>query len=188
MDKVLLRKVQLVQLEIAKEVKRVCEENDIQYFLDSGTLLGAIRHKGFIPWDDDLDLGMVRAEYDKFLKIAPQKLSPKYKLITWEKEQEYPHQFCKIMKIGTTYLEEAQKGNATSGIFVDIFPYDNFPDDVEAQEKQRRHLSLYRAMVRAKCHHKTWTVHGKFYVKRWIKNLPVLLLSCFYSKKQFIDR
>mgnify|MGYP000899546913 CR=1 FL=1 len=59
MERELLRKVQLTQLEIAKEIRRVCEENDIPYFLTCGTLLGAVRHQGFIPWDDDMDVGML---------------------------------------------------------------------------------------------------------------------------------
>ena len=74
MEKDVLRKVQLTQLEIAKEIRRVCEENDIPYFLCDGTLLGAVRHGGFIPWDDDMDLGMLRKDYEKFCRIAPEKL------------------------------------------------------------------------------------------------------------------
>ena len=71
MERELLRKVQLTQLEIAKEIRRVCEENDIPYFLTCGTLLGAVRHQGFIPWDDDMDVGMLRENYEKFCRIAP---------------------------------------------------------------------------------------------------------------------
>lgn len=96
MDKEVLRKAQMVQLEIAKEIKRICEENGIRYWLDGGTLIGAIRHNGFIPWDDDLDLGMLREDYEKFLVIAPLKLQKEYELLTWENNQKYPHAFAKV--------------------------------------------------------------------------------------------
>ena len=74
MEQNVLRKVQLTELEIAKEIKRVCEENGIRYFLYRGTFLGAVRHQGFIPWDDDMDIAMLREDYDRFRAIAPEKL------------------------------------------------------------------------------------------------------------------
>lgn len=73
MDDAMLRNVQLIQLEIAKEVKRICEQNNISYFMDGGTLLGAVRHKGFIPWDDDLDFGFTRDNYENLL-LQPRKI------------------------------------------------------------------------------------------------------------------
>ena len=70
-----LRKLQLCELECLKEIKRICNENSIPYFLIGGTLIGAVRHKGFIPWDDDVDVGMLRKDYDRFLEIAEKKLN-----------------------------------------------------------------------------------------------------------------
>ena len=91
LDNITLRKVQLVQLEIAKEIDRICKKNNIKYFLIGGSLLGAIRHQGFIPWDDDLDVGMLRDDYEKFLKVAGDELQEKYKIIDWKSDGDYPH-------------------------------------------------------------------------------------------------
>ena len=73
-----LRKLQLLELRILKEIDRVCRELGITYFLDSGSVLGALRHGGFIPWDDDIDLGMPRADYDRFVAEAPALLGEEY--------------------------------------------------------------------------------------------------------------
>ena len=103
MDDAMLRNVQLVQLEIAKEVKRICEQNNISYFMDGGTLLGAVRHKGFIPWDDDLDFGFTRDNYEKFIATAKKNLSSEFFLQTWDSDREYGYAFAKI-PIPTTLM------------------------------------------------------------------------------------
>ncbi|MBR5581627.1 MAG: LicD family protein [Treponema sp.] len=124
-----LRKAQLLMLKILKEVHRVCEENNIKYFLSDGTLIGAIRHNGFIPWDDDLDIGMLREEYEKFCKIAPEKLGDEFVLQTTETDPGYAWQFGKVMLKNTVWLESAAKNTNRNnfGIYIDIFPYDKIP-------------------------------------------------------------
>lgn len=160
MDNETLRKVQLAQLEIGKEIKRVCDENGIKYFLDSGTLLGAIRHKGFIPWDDDMDMGMLREDYDRFIEIAPKKLKPEYFLQTWKTDKSYPYAFAKIRKKGTVFIEAvSQKTNAHNEIFVDIFPYDVYPDDETVRTELTRKIMLLKYSLWMKDGMTPWLRH-----------------------------
>lgn len=125
-----LRELQLCQLDIALDIKKICEENDIKYFLIAGTLLGAVRHKGFIPWDDDLDIGMLREDYNKFIEVCQTKLPDHLFLQTWDTDKGFAFPFCKIMLKGTVFREEANgDADTESMIFVDIFPFDNRVDN-----------------------------------------------------------
>ena len=121
-----LRKVQLKELEILLEIKRICEKNNINYFLCFGTLLGAIRHKGFIPWDDDVDIYMKREDYNRFLKIASTQISDKYFIESHCFNSKFPRTFTKIKANETVFLEKYfQHANLHPGIWVDIFPLDS---------------------------------------------------------------
>ena len=160
MDNETLRKVQLAQLEIGKEIKRVCDENGIKYFLDSGTLLGAIRHKGFIPWDDDMDMGMLREDYERFIEIAPKELKPEYFLQTWKTDKSYHYAFAKIRKKGTVFIEAvSQKTNAHNEIFVDVFPYDIYPDDETVRTKLTKKIMLLKYSLWMKDGMTPWLRH-----------------------------
>lgn len=143
-----LRKVQMIELEILQELDRVCKENEITYFLDSGTALGAIRHGGFIPWDDDIDVGMMREDYERFLSIAPEKLNTKYFLQTLNTDPKCPCLFAKIRKNGTIYQENNKSGmKMHMGIWIDIFPFDYISSNPEEQKriisKARRYRNLF---------------------------------------------
>ena len=109
MDAETLRKVHMVEKEILDEVVRVCDKNNISYFLMAGTLLGAVRHKGFIPWDDDIDVGMTYDNFKRFIEIAPRELNDKYFLQTWKNDNEYPFAAAKVRKKGTLFAEVAAK-------------------------------------------------------------------------------
>ena len=184
----MLRRVQLTQLEIAREIKRVCEENDIRFFLLGGTYLGAMRHQGFIPWDDDMDLGMLRGEYEKFCRIAPEKLGPDYCLQTWYTEPNYGLPFGKVMKRGTVYLESKKSRRLQeNGIYVDIFPFDSVPQDLQQRQKLAKQLlRLYRLRL-MKCGYKPWMEEDKVL---WHKRLGYLFyqFQALFCGKQALAR
>lgn len=148
-----LRKLQLTMLEMLKLVDKICRENEIQYSLCSGTLLGAVRHRGFIPWDDDLDIRMTRANYDKFLEVW-NKLQPEgYLLQNKENSPRFPSSFSKIRKCHTTFLQfESERGAHHTGIFVDIFPLDRIPRN--RIKKTLFYISClkYQIYTRDNCH------------------------------------
>jgi lipopolysaccharide cholinephosphotransferase len=103
----------------------LCEKHNLAYFLEGGTLLGAVRHKGFIPWDDDIDIGMLRKDYDKFLKICKKQLNPQYCLQSIETDKYRRHTYAKLHKNGTLFLEDKHYYKRDhKGIFIDIFIFD----------------------------------------------------------------
>ena len=126
-----IRQIQLTQLEILTEVDKICRKHDIKYFLAYGTLLGAVRHKGFIPWDDDIDIGMRREDYDKFLKIANKVLNEQYFCQSIYSETEYYLPFAKIRKNKSRYVEaSAMHVDINQGVYIDVFPIDKIPDNL----------------------------------------------------------
>ncbi len=191
MDNETLRKVQLVQLELAKEVKRVCSELKIDYFLDSGTLLGAVRHSGFIPWDDDLDIGMLRKDYEIFIKEAPKLIKSDYFLQTWNTDDNYAMAFAKLRKNNTVYIEEVTSNTELHvGVYIDIFPYDVFPDEKAKRAWQKPRHFLYRRLLMAKCGYKPWLTSSnkmKYIIKKMLYQF-LRIISLFYPKESLIRK
>ena len=129
-----IREVQMVELDILNKFADICEANGLRYFLDSGTLLGAVRHKGFIPWDDDIDVGMPREDYDKFLEIAEGLLGDQYFVQTRETDKNAPFSFGKVRKTDTLFVEWNKRNiDMHHGIYIDIFPYDVMPLEGKAE-------------------------------------------------------
>ncbi len=189
MDNATLRKVQLCQLEIAKEFRRVCTALGLRYFLDSGTLLGAVRHKGFIPWDDDLDVGMLRNDYERFLREAPAVLSAAFSLQTWKSDEHYGLAFAKLRMKHTVYIENAaQFSDAENGIYIDIFPYDSYPAAAAERRWQGMRYIVYRRAMLVKSGYTPWVMSTG--IKRLMKRIayvPFEFFSVFFSRQQLIN-
>lgn len=121
-------------------IDRVCREHHLRYYLWAGTMLGAIRHKGFIPWDDDMDIAMPRPDYDRLVAHWREWLPQPYEFISHETDASYPYPFGKIEDASTTVLERPDF-KFLEGVYVDVFPIDGVPSD---EKERRRHFKKYK--------------------------------------------
>lgn len=116
--------------DILGEIDRICVKHGIRYFAIGGTAIGLLYDKAILPWDDDVDIGMTRSDYNKFLKIAEKELAPKYFLSWFGSDPHTPYYFAKVMNRNTTFVEKMCANiPMRSGIFVDIFPFDRIPSN-----------------------------------------------------------
>ena len=181
-----LRKAQLLMLKILKEVHKICEENNIKYFLSDGTLIGAIRHQGFIPWDDDLDIGMLREDYEKFCKIAPQILSENFILQNFQTDKGYGLQFGKVILKNTVWIEKVAKNmnRQWSGIYIDIFPYDNITENKKMQKLINRLYIFIQGLILIKF--KYINISNYESMAKKLKYVLKKIYLCTISKKLLI--
>lgn len=132
-----LKKLQEIELEILKDFTNLCEKYKIDYFGCGGTTIGAVRHGGFIPWDDDIDIGFLRKDYEKFLSVAEKEYGDKYHILNAEKDSRYPLTTSRWILTGTKFKEECFKDlDCEFGIFLDLFCFDNIADDPKKMRKQ----------------------------------------------------
>lgn len=175
-------KLRKAQLYIANEIKRVCERNGIRFFLDCGTLLGAVRHHGFIPWDDDIDIGMLREDYERFLRCAPTELGKEFFLDNYDSDPEYALVFSKVRLKGTKYVEA--KGNAQAEhneIFVDVFPYYDVSDNIARRKWEGFEMAVLSQAIMSRAGYKVWK--GDPFPKR-LKFISTDLLGSLLSAER----
>lgn len=133
-----------IELDMLKEVYRICDKYGLICFGSGGTILGAVRHNGFIPWDDDIDLGMFRDDYNKFLEVAPKELPQQYFMQYFTTEKKYTYGHIKIRNNNTACLlgssfTDLELGK-NCGVFIDIFPYDYVPDELRERKRFERKI------------------------------------------------
>lgn len=179
--------------ETLREVVRVCEEANIPYFIQGGTAIGAHFFDDIVPWDDDIDLGMTRENYTRFLSEAPALLSKEYTLQEFTTEPDTPFYFAKVRKVGTRFVESEWVGLPISeGIYIDIFPYDRIPDDERLARKQRAKVGFWINCFMAKSVW-LWRWFGKpnngvVFPKSLPSCLAIRLVSSLYSKAKIYNK
>lgn len=135
-----IRPLQLRMLKILLAFDQMCREQGLRYCIMAGTMIGAVRHKGFIPWDDDMDVGMPRPDYEKFIAHCREWLPAPYEFVCGENDPRYPLPFGKIQDAGTTLIERYHL-SYLGGIYVDVFPLDGVPSSSLAR---RWHYARYQ--------------------------------------------
>jgi len=171
----ILRKAQLIMLEMLIEFDAICKKHQLQYWLDSGTLLGAVRHQGFIPWDDDIDLSMPIEDYKKFIKIAESELSDNIFFQTSQTDKHFNFDYIKLRSNKASIVEHHETDKTIQyhqGVFVDIFPMLTIENTEESQKLYNNTLKKIRQVSSVSLH----TPDGK--------NNPVIRATLVDSLKQ----
>ncbi len=136
-DKETLQKLQNIELELLRDFVTLCEKYDIDYFGVGGTAIGAVRHKGIIPWDDDIDIAFTRNNYEKFLEVADKEYGDKYRIVNAETTPGYPLMSTRWCVRGSKFKEECFRNlDLDLGIFLDLYYFDAVPDDEKAMKRQ----------------------------------------------------
>ena len=174
-----LRKLQLTQLGILKDVDSFCKKYGIRYSLYGGSLIGAVRHQGFIPWDDDLDICMSRDDYNRFIELWESIKPNGYILQNKDNTPLFTQSFTKIRKEHTTYIQDVDNPlNYHTGIFIDVFPVDRIPGN-----------KLKRILFQSKCI--LYLLFCKEYIPaeaNFILRLAVKVLFFIYPKRKRAEK
>ncbi len=182
-----MTEVQKVILSIYNEVARICDRNNISYYAIGGTCIGAIRHKGFIPWDDDLDIAIPIEHWDKFLSLMQTELPKQYYLYTSDTIKKYHYTFAKICDRNTTFIERSQYNIPKSykGIYIDVMPLSGFPDNEIERNKFIHKLSLLDRYNKRRRFPETFGTLKGFIFSALFMTIGKLFPFNFFSREYF---
>lgn len=161
-----MTKLQEKILNTMKAFDKVCRENGLQYYMLGGTMLGAVRHKGFIPWDDDADFGLPRHDYEALLRLPEEKLPEGFRLRHFSRESGIPYAFARLEDVNTTYIEARRSGSGyVGGVYIDIFPLDEDSSAPIVRRWKEFRVNVTKKLLYAHIAEKKTVKHP---VKRWI--------------------
>jgi lipopolysaccharide cholinephosphotransferase len=173
MDTAALEKLHLIEKEILDKFKEICQKHNLTYFITGGTMLGAVRHKGFIPWDDDVDVGMPREDYEKFVSLPENALGADYYILSNNLKETFTYCFAKLCKKNTFFIKKRMTHrSAWEGIHIDIFPYDNAPNSKIIMALQNFFFRRLQCIISSKIEKPRFPKH---FIERF--------LSLFFSVK-----
>lgn len=182
MKELTLQELKEIEFDILKVFDAFCKENNIRYYLSHGTLLGAIRYKKFIPWDDDVDLLIPREDYNRMLTLF--KDIDQYKLFAFEKNAEYLYPFAKLCDMTTRKIELGYNNGVELGVDIDLFPLDAWDDDIEKAKKEAKYIGEKMHGLTLAKFQKSDSVNP---IKRFVKGVVMLFCkmrgSGYYIKK-----
>ena len=190
-DPAVLRKLQMAQCLIMEDFIKICKDNNLNYFIFAGCAIGVERHGGFIPWDDDIDIGMLREDYEKFKQIAVNEYSDKYTVLEISQDDKFPFLNMEFKRNGTRNVPEIFKeSNVDMGIDVAIYPFDNVADNPKQRKRQIRRVFVW---------HKIKILrefgHPVLFIKGWKKTVVSVIcvlahafLKLFRVSHKFINK
>lgn len=177
MNQLTLNEIKQTELQLLKIFNTFCRENNIRYFLSNGTLLGAVKYKGFIPWDDDVDVLVPREDYERL--ISSFKSNEKYQLFSFESNPDYRYPFAKLCDMSTRKIEHGMNNGVELGVDIDIFPLDLWDNDSDKAKREVKQIQNYMFCLGLTKLSKPDSINR---IKRIIKALVMAAVKMFGSK------
>lgn len=187
--KLCLKEIHQASLNVLKDLDRFCRENSIRYYVFFGTLIGAVRHKGFIPWDDDIDVIMLRSDYDKFLEEYSQR--GKYRVVNYKTEPKCPFMISRVSD--DSYSLYSKYGpNYKIGAFVDVYPFDFIGENLSQIARKARYTQKFSSRLTKSLERNVFGVIKDTHngIKKWLLLLAYIIpkmMGCGYYRRKLLD-
>lgn len=182
MKEITIEELRRIQISMLRYIDEICTKNNLKYFLLGGTLIGAIRHKGYIPWDDDIDICMPIDDYMKLIKIVNESNDPNYIILNPYEHKDYYYSFAKMVNLNTVLIEDNYNRIKNMGVFLDIFPIYNMPENKKELEKfYKKFIKLEKVFFRNYGYEKYYYTNN--IVKKYLKMIIYFPEHIFLKKK-----